>query len=238
PPPGWRRAVVSALVGPGIALALSATAAVVLLIFTDGSMRPRPFSPFSGLFAPAVAASPWLEAVYILGAVAAIVAGANLLPAPPFRGRILLEALLRPQMGTGAARRATYGIAVAVTITILVIGLVGLWVPPVVVAVMCGAALRREREQTQVRRAVVAGDHWPPEPELPDPVDGQESLFDLRTDAILEQQEAEESARAREGEEIELDRILRKIASEGIDSLDSREQAILQRATDRRRRDP
>ena len=78
-------------------------------------------------------------------------------------------------------------------------------------------------------------------------------MLDLRTDALIDQEEAaakddledRESARtgrsARQAaarEEAELDRILEKIATRGLESLNRQEQRLLAKGTERRREDP
>ena len=253
PPPGWRRAVVTAWVGPLSAMSISMVGAIVLLLATDGAVTPDPFSPVSGLYSMEIASSAWLEPVYILGAVATVVAGVNLLPAPPFRGRILFEAILRPQMGTTAARRMTRQLGVVTVVLLVVIGLLGLWLLPVLVGGMCGASIYRERRRAETEAAVLKGASWPDERRLPSPTAETDPMLDLRTDALVDQEEAaakedlqdhettrnERSARqAAAREEAELDRILEKIATEGLESLNRQEQRLLAKATERRRDDP
>lgn len=252
-PPGWRRAVITALVGPLSAITISVTVAVVILISTGGAVAPNPFSPVSGLYSVEVASSPWLEPIYILGAVATVVAGVNLLPAPPFRGRILFEAVLRPQMGTTAARRMTRRLGVLTVTVLLIVGLLGLWLLPVLVGAMCAASLHRGRRQAAVETAVFRGESWPDDASYPPSNPDPDPMLDLRTDALVDQEEAaaEDDRKNREAlksgradreaaarEETELDRVLEKIATDGLDSLDRRERRLLARATERRREDP
>ena len=122
----------------------------------------------------------------------------------------------------------------AVTAIVLgVVGILGLWLPPVLIALMCGAALLREhRRDTAVLEAFGGDDAF--------------TVADLRTDSAVEQDEAdaeatlerrrhaEEADRVREENE-ELDRVLDKIATEGIDALDRHERRVLDRATRQRR---
>lgn len=231
-PPGWRRTATAAIVGPLTAVTIAVAAAIVVVAVTGGAASPGGWS-LAGIYSPAVAASGWLEAVYLLGAVASVIAFANLLPAPPFRGRLLLEALLRPQLGPTRARRATMRLGAATAIVLAVVGILGLWLPPVLVAVMCGAALLREhRRDTAVVEAFGGEDAI--------------TIADLRTDAAVEQDEAdaeaslerkrrEDEADRRREENDELDRVLDKIATEGLEALDRQERRILDRATRRRR---
>ncbi len=237
PPPGWRRAAVAAMVGPLSAATIAAGAAVAVAVGTRGAAGATWWS-LPGLHSPSIAGSPWLEATRLLGSVATIVAFANLLPAPPFRGRLLLEALLRPHLGPTRARRATFRIAVAAAVVVGVSGIVTLWLPVFLVAGLCGLALLREH-----RRDVAVLDAFADDRAM--------SIADLRADAAVEQDEADAAAdlerRRREqanqrieAENVELDRVLDKIAEFGMDALDRHERRILDRATRRRRdgRDP
>ncbi len=234
PPPGWRRAAVAAMVGPLTAATIAALAAVVVAVGTRGGSGTTGWS-LPGLHSPAIAGSPWLEATRLLGSVATVVAFANLLPAPPFRGRLLVESLLRPHLGPTRARRTTFRIGVATAIVVGVAGIVSLWLPVFLVAGLCGLALLREH-----RRDAAVIDAFAD--------DGAMTIADLRADAALEQDEADAAAdlerRRREqmvqrieAENAELDRVLDKIAEHGMEALDRQERRILDRATRRRRED-
>ncbi len=233
-PPGWRRAAVAAMVGPLSAATIAVMAAAAVAIGTRDVTSPRIWS-LPSLHSPAIAGSPWLEALHLLGSVATVVAFANLLPAPPFRGRLLLDAMLRPHLGPTRARRATFRIGVTTTIVVAVAGIVSMWLPVFLVAALCGLALLREHRREM---AVL---------EVYDDGAGR-SIADLRADAALEQDEADAQAdlerrRRRQLEDLraaenaELDRVLDKIAAEGMDSLDRNERRILDQATRRRRDD-
>lgn len=232
PPPGWRRAVVAAMIGPLVAATIALSAALVLAIATAGSAPSSGFS-VTGLWSPSVAASPWLEAVYILGAVSTAIAFVNLLPAPPFRGRLLLESLLRPHLGPTRARRATQRAGIAATIVIGVAGILTLSLTTVLVAALCGLALLRAH---RTERSIVEAFGN----------ERDEIGTRLRTDAAVEQDEAEAEAAleerrraqaraAHDRENEQLDRILEKIARDGMGSLDREEQRVLARATRRRK---
>lgn len=231
-PPGWRRAASAAIVGPLSAATIAVLAALVVVIATGGAAAPGGWS-LSGIYSPAVAASGWLEAIYLLGAVATVVAAANLLPVPPFRGRLLVEAFLRSHLGPTRARRTSLRLGAATAVVLAVVGILGLWLPPVLVAGMCGAALLREHRRDAAILDAFADDE-------------AFSVADLRADAAVDQDEADAEAsleqRRREDddarrrrENAELDRVLDKIAVEGMEALDRHERRILSRATRRRR---
>jgi hypothetical protein len=147
----------------------------------------------------------------------------------------------------------TRQLGVVTVVLLVVIGLLGLWLLPVLVGGMCGASIYRERRRAETEAAVLKGASWPDERRLPSPTAETDPMLDLRTDALIDQEEAaakedledhettrnERSARqAAAREEAELDRILEKIATEGLESLNRREQRLLAKATERRRDDP
>ena len=230
-PPGWRAALLVGAVGPLLAATLAVASAIVVVVgtgFESGGSVLR----LSGIYSPLVAASPWLEGVFVFGAVAAIVSMANLMPAPPFRGAVILESLLRPQVGAAAARRAVRRIGLGAIVVLAAVGIVTLELVPVLIAMLCGAAWQREWLRQRTMEEALATQ--------------EQQTFDLRHDAMFDQEEADAEAdlqrRRQEAEALrlgrenrDLDAVLEKIAQEGIESLDARERRILSRATARRR---
>ena len=230
-PPGWRPALLVAVAGPLLAAVLALLAAVIVVVGT-GFEAGGSVLRFSGIYSPLVASSLWLEGVFVFGAVAAMVSLANLIPSPPFRGALILESMLRPQIGAAAARRAVRRIGLGSIILLAVVGVITLELVPVLVAMFCGAAWQREWVRLRTMEEVLAAK--------------EPSTFDARHDAMLDQEEAEAEddhrRRRRDAEELrvgrenrDLDEVLDKIAREGIDSLDAKERKILARATARRR---
>lgn len=230
-PPGWRASLLVGLAGP-LSTALLALVAAAILVAATGFDAGGSVLRFSGIYSPIVATSPALESVFVFGAVAAVVSLANLIPAPPFRGAVILESMLRPQMGAGASRRAVRRLGVGAIVVLAVVGIVGLQLVPVLVAMLCGAAWQREWIRQRTMEEVLASE--------------EPRTFDARHDAMLDQEDAQAEAdlkrRRRDAEEMRVDRenrnldqVLDKIAQEGISSLDARERRVLARATERRR---
>lgn len=237
-PRSWRRCVLVAFAGPLATLVVSIAAAVVLSIAAnpEGGM---PILSFSGLYNPALSSSGWLEATFMLGQVALVIAAVNLLPAAPFRGRLLLEALLRPQLGRRTAMSITRRVGVVIAVVLFVVGVVTLSLPIVLVASLCGASIQRQGRHDRVAESLreVQGDGLRTGEQKPGLEDLTPSLDEEAVFEMIARSEDEPGA-VEVVEDDGLDRILRKISSEGIDSLDLEERRILEQATRRRREDP
>ena len=234
PPRNWRRCVVMALAGPLSATCISVLALIILAIFSNDSAVTHLWSS-SPLYAPQLASSAWLEATFVLGRVALVVAAANLLPVPPFRGRLLMQSMLRPQVGNRSATIITRRIGIVIAILLFVVGVLGRWLELVLVAAMCGAAIQRRARQDRISQALdeaaLVEDAMPALEPFGQPSE-YEDLVELTTDPQIE------ASRASSGEEDDLDRILRKISTSGIESLDADERRLLDQATRRRRDEP
>ncbi|MHC4245551.1 MAG: site-2 protease family protein [Planctomycetota bacterium] len=233
-PDHWRSALLISASGPLLTLLLAVTAMAGLVYGTDVAPSPDPFG-FTGIYSPEIATSAWLESLYLFGVAAILVSGANLLPAPPFRGASMLEAVMLPRVGNARARRYTHRVGVVATVALGVIGILALNAVLVLVALLSAACLHREHRRLEAIADAVGG--------------GVPEVVDLRLDALLDQQSAEadaESVRrlderriaAVDAAEAELDRILAKINTNGLASLDEQDRAVLDAATRRRRERP
>ena len=238
PPRSWRRAVLVAMAGPMAVTGLSIVALVILSVVSEEAVPIRPWSR-TGIYSPLLASSPWLEATFVFGQVALVVAAANLLPAPPFRGRLLLQSLLRPQVGNRSAVIITRRIGMAVVVMLFAIGVVTLSLPLVLVAAMCAAALQRRNRGDRVSEAVDHAVAIPAPSEAPMSLDAP-TTFQTPTigDTDLDETEEPRADIVTPPEELDLDKILKKISESGIESLDADERSILDKATRRRREDP
>lgn len=234
-PRSWRRCVLVALSGPMAVLLVSVSAAVVLAIASSSAGGSRLFS-ISGLYNPSLASSAWLEATFMLGQVALVVAAVNLLPAAPFRGRLLLQALLQPQVGRRSAAVITRRVGIVVAVVVFLIGVVTLSLPIVLVAGLSAAAIQRRGRLARAPEAMLGPAGSAREPGVV-PAEAADIVPMLDEEAVFEMiSESEEEARGPDGvDDAGLDRILRKISSEGIGSLDPGERRLLEQATRRRR---
>ncbi len=230
-PGDWRSPPLISASAPLVPLVLAVGAMAGILYSTNVAPSPDPFG-FTGIYSPEIATSAWLESMYLFGVAAILVSGANLLPAPPFRGASMLEAVIRPRVGNARSRRYTHRVGVITTAFLAVVGILGLNVVLVLVALLSAACLHREHRRLEAVADAVGG--------------GAPDVVDLRLDALLDQQSAEADAEsirrdderriaAVDASEAEMDRILAKINAEGLASLTPAEQAELDAATRRRR---
>lgn len=230
-PDDWRSALLIAASGPLVTLVFAVGAMIGLLYGTNVAPSPDPFG-FTGIYSPDIATSAWLESLYLFGVAAILVSGANLLPIPPFRGAPMLEAVMQPRVGHARARRYTHRVGIIATVALAGVGILSLHVVLVLVALLSAACLHREHRRLEAVADAIGG--------------GVPEIVDLRLDALLDQQAAEadaESLRRRDelriaevdAAEAEMDRILAKINTDGLASLDERERAVLDAATRRRR---
>ena len=234
PPSGWKRSLIAAMVGPSVA-AMGAGLAMIAIYLESGTFpMPDPFT-FSGVYSPGVAESIWLESLYLFAIAATLVSVANLLPVTPFRGQLILEAILRPRLGRAASRRTTHRVGIATAILLGLAGLLTFHLVPILMALLSAAMLQRTHQRLREIDEIVGG--------------GDSQVVDIRLDAILDQQDAAEQDAAdasaasersevRAMEEAALNRILEKIAQQGMSALDSNERSVLDAATKRRRADP
>ncbi len=230
-PQGWRHALIVAMVGPCVTTACAFLAMAAIYLSSGTTPTPDPFT-FSGVYSPSIAQSGWMETVYLFGVAATLVSAANLLPVAPFRGQLMLEAILRPRLGASSSRRTTHRVGIATAIMLAVAGILSLNLVLVLIALLSATMLQRAHQRFREIGEIVGGD------------DAQ--VVDIRLDAILDQQDAAEQAAAEARatvhrsealaeEEEALNRILEKIASHGIDALDATERRLLEAATERRR---
>ncbi|MFB0985771.1 MAG: hypothetical protein QMB94_05680, partial [Phycisphaerales bacterium] len=133
PPSGWKRSLIAAMVGPSVT-AMAAGLAMIAIYLDSGTVPiPDPLT-FSGVYSPGVAESIWLESLYLFAIAATLVSVANLLPVTPFRGQLILEAILTPRLGRAASRRATHRVGIATAILLGLAGLLTFHLVPILMA--------------------------------------------------------------------------------------------------------
>ena len=173
----------------------------------------------------------------MLGRVGLMVAAVNLLPVSPFRGRLLLLSLLRPQVGNRSAVSITRRVGIIVAVLLFTVGVVTSYLPLVLISAMCGASIQRRSRLDRVAVAVEETGLSEGPPQGLKPVSLEQLSENPRfTEDLMCPPEIEPEPR--EPDDHDLDRILRKITERGIESLDAQEKAYLDKATRRRRDDP
>ena len=233
PPDTWRANLVTTLGGPLVNVAiLPVTALALLAAGMSDAIVFNPFRPgavMSGLDAY------WKVALWLTHYLNIVLLGFNvLLPIFPLDGGRILREVLWSRIGRTPSLEAAVTIGLVGSIVLGLFGLVGNHAMLVGIALFggltCWFERRRLRAVDELGRVGESGlwgagsDDWRG-------VDAQED------DEPPEPSRRELKRREREAiEQAEVDRVLAKIASEGMASLTKRERATLERATKRRRR--
>jgi Zn-dependent protease len=237
-PRSWQRGVIVAMAGPAVTMMISMITLVVLSLASRDAGVTQLWSR-SGIYSPALVSSPWMEAAFVLGQVSLVVAAVNLLPSPPFRGRLLFESLLRPRVGARSAMSITRLMGIVVAVIVFVVGVILLSLPVVLVSAMCAASIQRRGHRHRLVESVDRLGALEPavsggEPSLRPTaeVSSASDLFEILADP------EEPTGQEASGDGDALDRILGKISESGLESLDEEERQILDKATRRRRDQP
>lgn len=240
PPHTWKAHLVTVLGGPGVNVLLVPVlgGAMLLLGMGTGSVLFNPLDPNGALRAlgPLPLAKVMLFWVYFVNL--ALLGFNVLLPMFPMDGGRIWQCILWSRLGW----RRSMGIAIQVGIVCaVVVGVFGVTAkPPMVMLVLIAlfAGLTCWQEQMRLR-AIDAGSDFGEEGDSPVLVGSREESRDAwRTVGKDEEQRAAEARRRREAaakEQEELDRILAKIAAQGMGSLTGRERSFLTKTTDRKR---
>lgn len=193
----------------------------------------------------------WLSAVKLLFWINWVLLLANMLPAPPFDGGVVLQAVLRPFVGF---RRSVLIVALVAKVTAAALcvaawfvpqpppslNLPPLWLPIVMIAIVLYFSAKAEVERLHERELSeewlgfdfsqqFADDDEPPEPRRRDPGMIQRWL-ERRRAARLRRKQLEE-----EEEEWRADDILARLHQSGMRALSAEDRAILQRVSRRYR---
>ena len=222
PPEEWRANLITSAGGPAVNLVLAPITSAALL--AAGRPGAIVFNPLEvGPLLLTQIDSWWLTALWLLHALNLVLLVFNiLLPIFPLDGGRILHALLWRRHGR---RRATEIAATAGLVgsgALAILALVAESALLLSIAIFCGLVSWSERQRLRAPDDISGGSSVI-EPE-PDP---EESARRVRLEARRRRRERE--ARA------ELDRVLAKIAREGMPSLNRAERRTLQKATRRTR---
>ncbi len=228
-PPNTPRAhLITVLGGPAVNVVLLPVFALPLYLLTGSwqAALPNIFSLGSSLAAlPGGTAGFWLPALWWLNATNLILLLFNLLPMFPLDGGRIVQALLwmrtdyRRSMGVAV----TTGFAAAI-----VLGVVALTLNEIMllgVALFGGIVCYLEKRRLQFTQEDLGFAGY-------DFSKGYTGLDDEKEDPAAKR--AEKAEERREQETSEVDRILAKVSTEGMESLTLKERRVLKRATKRR----
>lgn len=252
-PPQPQLQLIVGMAGPLVNLGLVFLAAMCLLVAGRDAEVPgllNAFSPRGILSGPW-----WLATVKLLFWVNWILLLANMLPAPPFDGGVILRAILWPFLGF---RQSVLVVALVAKITAGVLCVIAwflppalltsepsivyvpLWLPVVMIALVLYFSAKAESERLHERELSeewlgfdfsqqFADDDQPPRPRRQDP-GIVERWLEKRRAARLRRQQLQE-----EEEEWRADDILARLHEFGMKSLSAEDRAILDRVSQRYR---
>lgn len=241
PPQDWRAHFWTALGGPLVNVAILCVTIPALGLATGrwwGVALPSPFT-MSRFWT--VSDSPWLITLYFANWLSLVLLLFNLLPLFPLDGGRLLQAGLWPRLGYAPAMRLAVRAGYVGAIGLGMYGLLAQQWLLVGIALFGGLTCRKTVQDLDYTEQSLGTDD----------AEGQmyaASLEASRRELEAERQ-AEEKRRAAEAarrqsdearrasEEAEFDRILDKIRTSGLGSLTSAERKVLERETERRRRE-
>lgn len=257
PPARWRAHLVTALGGPLVNVVIWIVAGTMLGTITGqwwGVAIPNPLEPFAALRDfPSIFRSWAHDALYMINALNLVLLVFNLLPMFPLDGGRVMQALLWPRLGWSrsmhlavrlgylmALALAVYGVVGGMTEnwTLIAVAIFGLW--------SCYATHKQLEfsdsmlgmESDEYAMSLYAGEE---DEKSNNPPVGQPAAAAPPAPPMPQlsraQRAAERQARNDQQEAQEVDRILQKIAEHGLDSLSRNEHTLLQRVTERKRRE-
>lgn len=225
PPHEWRAHLITALGGPAVNVVLAPV--FVGALWASGQQDAILFNPFRPSISVTALSSWWVVTLWWLHYTNVLILGFNLLmPLFPLDGGRVLQAVLWRRMGYTPAMDLAATIGVFAAGGLALFALVGNHLMLFGIALFAGLVCWQERRQ--LRAADALGDA------------GFESIYRAQQEEARERRgpsrrEVRRAERERE-DQAELDRILAKIASTGMGSLNSKEQKFLREATERKRR--
>lgn len=230
----WRSHLISTVGGPAVNVALMPVTILGLWAAGLGSaILFNPLSPTTTLADPAFGSgsSVGTWAKYALWwfhySNIVLLAFNVLIPAYPLDGGRILQAALWRKWGYHRATEVAVYVGIAGAMVMGVFGLVANESMLVVIAVFAAWACWTERRRLTgefelAQESYTLGGALPKDDDLEDP---------------WTQRRREKQIQAEQDEQAELDRVLAKIASEGMDSLSAGERKTLRRATEKKRKE-
>ncbi len=239
----WRAHLVTAMGGPTVNVVIFIVLAPVLGLVTGrwfGVAIPNPLGPIG--FGVLPNESWWLITLVAIQDVSFLLLIFNLLPIFPLDGGRICQALLWPRFGYVRSMRFAVYVGYFGAIALGIFGAASSNWMLVAIAIFGGVTCYVTLRQVQWTESELGGNddryaaaHW-----HPDRDDGPDAAETASAKAGWLARRAEERARkeaAAAAEAADVDRILAKIGREGVGSLSASERSLLERVTERKRRE-
>jgi len=230
----WKAHFITAVGGPMVNVIICIVTGLILGLVTGqwlGVALPNPLDPFAAAGNLGISQSLALQALVIIHASSLVLLLFNLLPMFPLDGGRILQTLLWPRIGyrrsmvfsvragfVGAIALAVFG-AVMNEWMLIGVAVFGLATCYITLKQLEWTDAMLEDESDSYVLTTHGGDDPSDAPQKPRRAERQ----------------AEKQAQREKDDADEVDRILKKIAESGLDSLSRAERALLQRETDRKR---
>jgi len=240
PPHNWRAELLTVVWGPMVNVMLIPVfgAAVMLLGGSASSLLFNPFNPFDSLIASGLGGVAWKSAIWWLYYSNISVLAFNvILPMYPLDGGRMWQCILWRKIGWRRSTMVAANVGIVCAILMFILGVFSAQ------GVLMGIALMSGLTCYQQRLAILNGDGgeeespfaeslaWRPGRQSgPAPRGGRD--LDASEAAIAREAKAKAQAKV---DSDELDRILAKIAKEGMAALSRKEKAFLTRETQKKR---
>lgn len=228
PPDTWQANLITTVGGPLVNLILLPVFAAGLLL-AGGGWDSVIFNPFSPTIPLSALGSWWLVALWWLHYANLILLAFNVLvPMFPMDGGRIVQALVWSRKGYESSMRVAVVLGMVIAATLIIFGMVAAQPFLMGIGLFGGIVCWWERHKLAAAAELGGGIDLSAAYERPDPVPPPPLEEPSRRELRRRQREAETQD--------ELDRILAKIAEQGLQSLTRQEQRILERETERRRR--
>lgn len=228
PPPTWLANLITTVGGPAVNVLIFPITALALAL--TGNADTILFNPIQPGMTLAMLDSWWLVALWWTHYINIILLAFNVLvPMFPLDGGRILHAVLWSRQGARRSMEITVTVGLLTAVALAIIALTANVVLLAVIAAFGGLTCWVER-----RRLRAEADLGGAGPGFLGGSSG-DARWDDDEDEIVQRREQRRLEREHQ-EQLEVDRILAKIAATGMDSLTQREKAALKRATKRRQR--
>jgi Zn-dependent protease len=232
----WKAHLVTVLGGPLVNVLIIALAAPVLGAITGiwwTVAIPNPIEPLAGLSHAAVAGNWALMALYLINATSVVLLALNLVPMFPLDGGRLLQAIVWRSEGYVRSMQIAVRVGYIGAILLALVGFVMYDLFLVAVAAFGAVTCYITGKQLEWTEAVMGErDEYAMSLRYGEADDDDD---DGRAERARER-EADRKAQREQLEAEEVDRILQKISTSGMDSLTKRELRLLKSVSDRKRR--